>query len=184
MMQQMADSNNEFCGKGTIMSFYNSNSSTPLKIKNLVVSKWDGRLPSTVADTEESKTDNILFSNEDKVTGKLKSINDGQITFETEFASLAIPLERAKIIRISSEGAQLAKRNANDIRLFFNNDEYLTADLLKIADGKITAKSENFGSAELLLGAFRKISLNIYAEPSEGEKTSDETEDDDSSDSE
>lgn len=184
MMQQMTDTNSEFCGNGTMMSFYNSGSFTPLKIKNLAVSKWDGRLPNADADTGESTTDNILFSNDDKVTGKLKSINDGQITFETEFASLTIPLDRAKTIRISGEGAQVAKRNANDIRLLFSSDEYLTADLVKISDGKITAKTENFGTAEFLLNAFRKISLNIYAEPSEDDKTPDGADDEDSSDSE
>ncbi len=184
MMQQMTDSHGEFCGKGTMLSFFNSGSFAPLKIKNLVVSKWDGRIPNATVDAEESATDNILFSNEDKVTGKLKSINDGQITFDTEFASLTIPLERAKSIRISNEGAQVAKRNANDIRLFFSSDEYLTADLLKISDGKISAKSENFGSSEFLLNAFRKIALNIYAEPAEGDKTSDGSDDDDGSDSE
>lgn len=168
MMQQMTDSSNEFCGKGTIMSFYNSGSFMPLKIKNLAVSKWDGRIPNTAADAEESSTDNIIFANEDKVTGKLKSINDGQITFETEFASLAIPLERAKNIRISKEGTQVAKRNVNDIRIFFSNDEYLTTDLIKISDGRIIGKSENFGSGDFLLNAFRKITLNIYEEPAEG----------------
>ncbi|MFA6290305.1 MAG: hypothetical protein WC637_00915 [Victivallales bacterium] len=183
MMQQMIDSHGEFCGKGTMMSFFNGNSLAPLKIRNLVVSKWDGRLPNATADAEESKTDNILFSNDDKVTGKLKSINDGQITFDTEFASLTIPLERVKNISVSGEGAQVAKRNANDIRLFFNNDERLTANLAKIADGKVTAKSENFGSGDFLLNAFRKIALNIYAEPVEGDKTSDTNGDDDSSDS-
>ncbi len=184
MMQQMIDSNGEFCGKGTMMSFFNGNSQVPLKIRNLVVSKWDGRLPNATADAEESKTDNILFSNEDKVTGKLKSINDGQITFDTEFASLTIPLERVKNISISGEGAQVAKRNANDIRLFFNNDEYLTADLIKISNGKVTAKSENFGGGDFLLNAFRKIALNIYAEPLEVDKTSAAiNDDDDSSDS-
>lgn len=168
MMQQMTDSNNEFCGKGTIISFYNSGSYSPLKIKNLSVSRWDGRLPNVSADGDESPTDNIIFSNDDKVTGRLKSINDGQITFETEFASLTIPIERAKNIRISKEGTQVAKRNANDIRIFFNNEEYLTADLVKISDGKIMAKSENFGSGDFQLNAFKKITLNIYAEPAEG----------------
>jgi hypothetical protein len=177
MMQQMTDSNNEFCSNGTIISFYNSNSYVPLKIKNLIVSKWDGQLPSTGADTEESKTDYILFSNDDKVTGKLKSIKDGQIIFDTEFASLTIPLERARNIRISGEGAQVAKRNANDIRLFFNNDEYTTADLVKISEGKIKAKSENFGTADFLLDAFTKITMNIYAESSEGDSNGKDNDD-------
>jgi hypothetical protein len=184
MMPPMIDANGEFCGKGTMMTFYNSSAFAPLKIKNLLVSKWDGRLPSTMAVNEDSKTDNILFSNDDKVTGRLKSINDGQITFDTEFASLTIPLERAKSIGISTEGAEISKRYANDIRLFFNNDEYLTTALIEISEGKATVKSQNFGTAEFLLNAFRKIALNIYAEPAEGDKTSDGNDDDGSSDSE
>jgi len=108
------------------------------------------------------------------VTGKLKTIENGQITFETEFASLNVPIERARSIRFSSEGAQVAKRNANDIRLFFNSDDSITVDVQKLADGKITGKSENFGNGEFLLNAFKKVAFNIYAEPSEEEKESSE----------
>jgi hypothetical protein len=172
LVQQASDSRGEFCGKGGIISFYNSGSYGALKIKNILVAKWDGRIPNAAAESDESTKDNIVFSNEDKVTGKLKSIESGQITFETEFAALNVPIERAKSIRFSNEGSQVAKRNTNDIKAYFNSDESMTVDIQKILNGKISGKSENFGAAEFSLNAFKKLALNIYAEPGENENTS------------
>lgn len=170
IVQQITDNRGEFCGKGGMISFYNSGGYGALKIRNILISKWDGRIPNAAAETEENVKDNIVFSNDDKVTGKLKTIENGQITFETEFASLNVPVDRARSIRFSNEGAQVAKRNTNDIKAFFTSDESITIDVQKIADGKISGKSENFGNADFLLNAFKKIALNIYAEPAEDEK--------------
>ncbi len=170
LAQQATDNRGDFCGKGGIISFYNSGGyNNTLKLKNISVSKWDGRIPNAAPESDESTKDNIVFSNEDKVTGKLKSIESGQITFETEFASLNVPMERAKTIRFSNEGSQVAKRNANDIKAFFSSDESMTMDIQKIADGKMTGKSENFGTAEFSLNAFKKLALNIYAETSDSD---------------
>jgi len=170
IVQQITDNRGEFCGKGGMISFYNSGGYGSLKIRNILISRWDGRIPNAAADTEENVKDNIVFSNEDKVTGKLKTIENGQITFETEFASLNVPIERARSIRFSREGAQVAKRNTDDIKAFFASDESITVEVQKISDGKISGKSENFGNADFLLNAFKKITLNIYDEPAEDEK--------------
>ncbi len=172
IVQQISDSHGEFCGKGGMISFFNSGGYGILKIKNISVSKWDGRIPNTASEGEDNAKDNIVFSNDDKVTGKLKSIENGQITFETEFAALNVPIDRARSIRFSGEGAQVAKRNTNDIKAFFTLDESITIDVQKIADGKIIGKSENFGNAEFMLNSFKKIGLNIYAESGDDEKDS------------
>ena len=134
-----------------------------MKISNITISRWDGTMPKKDTVTEgESKEDIVRFVNEDKVSGRLVSIMAGNAKFETSYATLDIPLERAVKIDMSSEKAERARRNNNDIRAHFAGSGAVTVGLAGIVSVTIEGSSENFGTVKMPLGAFELLEFNIY----------------------
>jgi hypothetical protein len=161
---QCKDIKGEFVGRGGFLTFYNYGSGIPAKIKNITVSQWDGRLLNSQTAPEDSAKDNVVFNNDDKITGQLKTIEDGQAVFETDFAPLNVPIARIKSIKMSDKNSQTAAKKENDLRLFFDDGEFITIAISSLSDGKIEGTSENLGKVKLDLGAFKKIKMNIYNE--------------------
>ncbi len=142
----------------------------PMKVSNITITKWDGGLPKDGSEEEvASKEDTILFINEDKVSGRLKSITDGVAKLETSYAALDIPLARASRIDMSSEAAEQARRNATDMRAHFPESGVVTMGLVGIEDNLVEGSSENFGMTKMPLSAFDVLEFNIYRENADGE---------------
>jgi hypothetical protein len=134
-----------------------------MKFANIRISEWDGAIPKNDSGAElELKEDTILFVNNDKVSGHLETIKDGQASFKTSYATLNVPLEQAVKIRMSTETNERARRYKNDLRAHFADEGTVTVDLSSIKDGKIAGNSENFGSIEIPLCAFSRLNFNIY----------------------
>lgn len=146
---------------GTKVSFTNQSQGT-IKIKNLEVSSWNGKVPGSNESKESSEKDIVTFINGDQVTGILQSIKNNETLFKTEYAELKIPLKRIKQILTASENQHRARRNAGDVRFLFPNGNKLTMELAHIKEGKIFGQSENFGDITLNQNAFKSIKLNIY----------------------
>ncbi|NOY75686.1 MAG: hypothetical protein GXP32_07820, partial [Kiritimatiellaeota bacterium] len=125
------------------------------------VAKWNGRAPGEKSDST-AKKDIIEFVNDDKVTGKLKSMDAKLAVFETDYAPLKVPVSRIKRINFASGSRGRARRNKSDARCVYAKGGHVTLDISTIADGKILGESENFGKASLDLKAFKKVELNIY----------------------
>jgi hypothetical protein len=135
-----------------------------LRLSNIRVAEWDGTMPQITAKKEEVKDDLIRFVNSDMVSGTLLSITDQNVKFQTAYATIDIPLARAREIVMSSTKAAKARRNQKDVRGFFTNQGSITFQLLKIEHETIQGESENFGKISAPLGAFRQINFNIYKE--------------------
>ena len=134
-------------------------------IKNLSIRKWDGKLPvADKSDDETKKNDSILFTNDDKVSGKLKTIKDGVVIFATEYAELKVPVARVKSITTAKDAWRVARRNAGDARFVFGDGKTLTIGVKSISNGKVEGKSENFGDITCDTSAFEKVEFNIYDE--------------------
>jgi hypothetical protein len=148
-------------GKGGYLTFINQNNGT-VKIKEILVSKWSGKLPGKTASESDKENDTIKFSNDDVVSGKLQSIIDGKVTFKTEYAEMNIPVERVKEIVTAMNDRHTARRRANDIKLFFESGDAITLELAKISNYEVQGESENFGKLNLKLNAFKKLQFNLY----------------------
>ncbi|HCE46374.1 MAG TPA: hypothetical protein DET40_22750 [Lentisphaeria bacterium] len=151
-------------GGGLCFVMVDNSENAPIQISNIKIGAWDGKLPSTGSSDEQLDKDTILFSNKDKTTGRLRSINNGSIQFDTEFAQLAVPLERISSILTSGEKRRQARREINDVKAYFDGDDCITVNISDISGGKIKGRSENFGEVTLDMDAFSKISFNIYDE--------------------
>ncbi|HBC87316.1 MAG TPA: hypothetical protein DCZ94_10205 [Lentisphaeria bacterium] len=151
-------------GSGMCFILTDSSDSRPVEISNIRVGVWDGKLPAPGVADEVIEKDTILFSNKDKTTGVLKLLEKGNLQFETEFAPLTIPLDRVANIITCSANRRQAKRESNDIRAYFSAEDCITINISEITGGKIRGRSENFGEVSLDLGAFEKITFNIYDE--------------------
>lgn len=167
MIKQWVDTQES--GDGTFVSFVNQSQGT-MKIRDIEISRWNGKVPGSKNRQEDGKKDIIVFVNADQVTGILESITNNEAVFKTEYAELKIPLKRIKQIRTGTEKQHKARRNAGDVRFQFANGDKLTLDLAKIVDGRITGKSENFGAVEFSLNAFKTIELNIYSDDDDTEE--------------
>lgn len=137
---------------------------TPVTIRNLRISAWDGRLPSRkdASPSEENKTDSLLLRNGDAVSGTLKEARNGQCRMSTTYGALSIPMENIETINAASSTAR-ARRNKNDLRFELIDGSLITADVSSLREGRFTGQSENFTSIQLPLDTVRKLNLNIYA---------------------
>jgi len=162
----------EFAGKGGSLIFM-SQPGMFTKVSNIVVSAWDGQVEGVRPAGAKSKEDFIKMENQDKVSGKLKSIENGKAMFTSSYADLTIPLERIQEITMSGEGADQAKRNASDVRATFIGRGSITMQLDSWDAKQAAASSPNFGKATFSPDAFQKLQFNLNRQPSAGDPAAD-----------
>ena len=150
----------EFAGTGTKMIF-SSQQGMYAKVSNIKVSAWDGKPDEAATAAGKSKEDSIKMANSDRVSGKLKKIVDGKAIFASSYADLTIPLDRIEQIDMSSEGADQAKKNADDVRAYFADRGSITMELQSWDDKHVTASSPNFGTAVFSPDAFQRLQFNL-----------------------
>lgn len=152
-----------FAGSGNGIQFQ-SQRQCLMNVRNIRISEWDGSIPKPAAAEEVRKADFVELVNGDKISGTLKGIADGKIRIETRFGDMDIPFERVHVIQLSSEGVERARRNKSDVKAVFANGGQVTMELVRVADGKMEGRSENFGSVKMPVEAFRLLEFNIYRE--------------------
>ena len=138
-----------------------------LRVSNLLVTTWDGRLDVDPA-TSAKEADLVRLTNGDKVSGSVKSITGGQVALVTSF----VPLERIGTIEFASQKTERARRNPDDVRAFFPDGKYVTLALEKLDEQGLAGTTENCGRIMATLGAFRRVQFHIY------EKSTDNSDDD------
>lgn len=158
----------DFAGQGGCVMFL-SQGQGPMRISNLLVTEWDGEWNDSGTLTAKAE-DLIRFNNNDKVSGQLKSISKGTITFVTAFATLEVPLERAAQIELASDRAERARRQAGDVRATFHEGGHVTLALEKLDETSLVGSSENFGKRTFSRAAFRELRLHIYDETAQPPK--------------
>src|SRR5581483_1891403 len=108
----------DFNGAGPNLIF-SCQPGTYVKISNIKVSRWDGKFDYSTNAGQNSADDSVELANEDKVTGKLESIQDGKAKFSSSYAELNIPLERVEQIDMAGVHADQATAGAADVRACF-----------------------------------------------------------------
>ncbi|MFC1497644.1 hypothetical protein ACFLS1_04100 [Verrucomicrobiota bacterium] len=166
MVKQCVDSN-PFAGLGNGIMIQ-PQSQGDLKVSNIKITEWDGEIPKMSQEGSEVDEDLVLFANNDKVSGHLISISDGEAKLKTSYATMTVPIERMEKIKMSAKNAERARRNKNDIRAYFSEDGSITMQLIKLDKNNIIGRSENFGDITVPLHAFNELKLNIYTEKESG----------------
>lgn len=132
-----------------------------ITFSNLTLAAWDGQLRDTAPPKARAKADTLLMANQDKVSGRLLSMQNGRIAFKTEFTTLDIPMARVTRLDLSEQSNLSPKRADGDVEVFFNATDRLTLNLQSIQDGRLAARSANLGDCSLDLAAARKVVFNL-----------------------
>jgi hypothetical protein len=149
-----------FAGMGTGVLFFSQQNGL-IKLSNLRVAEWDGKLEEPSGALAKTKEDTVRLVNNDKVSGSLQTIRDGVLAFTTSFATMSIPFQRVAQIQMAGEKVEQAKRNAGDVRAFFTQRGNVTFQLEQWDDQQVTGSSQNFGKLKFVPEAFQTIQFNL-----------------------
>jgi hypothetical protein len=170
----------EFNGAGGNIIF-SCQPGTFVKISNIKVSKWDGKFDDSATAVAKTDNDTVQLANEDKVTGRLESIQDGKTKFASSYAELGIPLDRIQQIDLATAHTDQAKTVASDVRAYFPEGGSLTMQLKQWSAKGCAGSSPNFGEATFSPDAFARIMFNLSAQQ-QNEDADDSDMDSDSAD--
>jgi hypothetical protein len=148
----------EFGGSGTCVRFVNQLSS-PVKISNIVVSQWDGRIEIPITRVDNSKSDFILMINNDVVSGTVKEFKNGKFVVQTAYGNVDVPFERISQMHLSMIGREPPLRYDGEISVVLQTQGKLVLKLEKWDGDKLIAVNPNFGRIGLPLSMIKSISF-------------------------
>ena len=105
------------------------------------------------------KQDLLSLANGDRVTGQVKSIENGAVNVSSAVTPLTIPLERVNEIYLATQNTERARRLASDVLAFFHDGGQVTVGLDSLDDKHLTGHSENFGKASFDRHAFQNCNF-------------------------
>ena len=166
LLREWKDSR-EFKGQGDAIMFL-THQRGALQIAKIKVSRWDGTLPrlsggdSPVATTIADRLECI---NGDALTGKVRAIAKSIVKFETSYAMLDVPLERAINIRFAAAKPAATSTNLapGEVRAWFSRTEPLTLKLTKLQNGELSGVNLGCGPMRIPLSAFLLLEFNLGA---------------------
>ena len=170
------EDNAGFAGKGENLMFVllqNSN----LKVSNIRVTRWDGKLPSASNDDEKEDKDILTTSNSTNLSGKLLGVREGKVIFKASFAPTPLEITMDTVTKIQLAGAKLVKPQLGlgDVRVTFTGGGQFTFLLEKWGADRVSGLSSVLGRLEFQPSAFSVLEFNLTKK--EGEGTGDGFED-------
>jgi hypothetical protein len=168
-------------GKGLI---FNSDTENEIKLSDILISEWDGHIEKTEdieegqefefdrfnrgvitppTKTKELADGRMMLANGDTVEGEILGIEAEMIKIKTPFTEVKFPIHRIKNIPLKKlNPIPTARLNNGDVSAVFADGSKLVFRLDEVKDGKIIGYSENFGRAEFLQSAFKRIEFDLY----------------------
>ena len=156
----------EFAGTGTILRFVNQTASI-MKLSNLTVAEWDGRMDATTNNAPDPKSDFVLLMNNDTVAGRLQKFADGKLSVESPLGPLAIPLLRVAQVRLAETARPAGAVTTNTPQAFFVTRGRVTVAVERVEQGQLVGKSPLFGPVKIALGALKLLQLQAPTETAE-----------------
>lgn len=147
--------------QGTCLRFVNQGLvgelSNPVRISNLVVSEWDGRLDLQTNLVSNVTNDVVRLLNRDVIAGTLLGIREGAAHFSTAFGPVTVPLSRVEQFHFARAGRALLARTPHAIKAQFARRGRLTFTLEGWEEGRVVVNHPVFGRATFTLAAFRQF---------------------------
>ncbi len=153
----------EFAGTGTILRFVNQTASI-MKLSNLTVAEWDGRMETTTNRAPDPKSDFVLLMNNDTVSGRLQKFGDGKLTVESPLGALEIPLQRIAQLRFAESATPLPAARTNAPQAFFVSRGRVTLEVERVAGQQLVGKSPLMGPLKISLAALKLLQLQPQPE--------------------
>lgn len=160
LIKQWTD-NGDFNEAGTGIQFYLQGGQQAVKLSNIRITEWDGRLDDLPAVVSSPAEDLVRLVNKDKVSGSLKSIRDGKLQMATPFANLEVPLDRVNAVEFAAANIKTNAPAPGEVRVFFADRGRLTLRVARWDEQQMAGSSPNFGQARFLPSAFSAIQFNL-----------------------
>jgi hypothetical protein len=160
LVKQWTDSR-DFNEAGTGVQFCLQGGPQAVKVSNLRVTAWDGRLDDLPSAIGSPADDLVRLANNDKMSGTLKGIRAGKAQMTTPFANLELPLDRINVIEFGAAHTKTNAPSANDVRVFFAGRGRLTMRVERWDDLQMAGSNPYFGKARFLPWAFSAIQFNL-----------------------
>ncbi|MGJ8656708.1 MAG: hypothetical protein ACSHX6_09670 [Akkermansiaceae bacterium] len=155
-----------------------SGNKTPVRLKNLSISKWSGHIPSDVdADTFakiKGEGERILLKNGDILLGRIGKVRDGSMQIETLYTPLNIPIVRMRSVDLTgTNGKEEPIMYENDIKCWFKDTGWIILKPISIQGNTLTAYHQALGENKFDLNIFKRIDLHIYDKVANANRKSD-----------
>ena len=113
LVHKWKDNNANFAGKGNGLLFTSRNS-YPMRLSNIRISEWDGVLPQAGGGKNlgNGKDDYVQFTNDDSISGKVKTIRDGKLILTTSFAEVPVEMNTISVLELTNPVVKTAPRPA------------------------------------------------------------------------
>ena len=144
---------------------------TYAKLSDIRISEWDGKLedPTAAAAVAQANEDLVKLANADKITGTLKTIKDGKMSFDTSFAALDVPMDRVTQIELAGKAGKNPQPAPGEIRAVFAEGGSVTLQIERWDDRQVVASSPSFGKVKFAPLAFSAIQFNLDKRKAEPE---------------
>lgn len=123
------------------------------------------RIEPQVEPEPEEEEGKMALRNGDSVVGEVLSIKDGLITIKTAYNEVSLPVARLRTLTLKPASLEEPKRNAGDVRAWFEDGSSLVFRLEGIQDGVVKGYSQTFGTVDFKADAFNRIEFNVHDIP-------------------
>jgi len=130
----------------------------PLRITDVVVAEWDGRLPGVEARDAGTDMDILYLRNGDMTMGRVLSIDFGQIRVATPRLTLDIPVERLTSLQLAGVGGPPINHAIDTALTLVDGSSLLLQSSTMTLDGAtMTGTSPYLGFVQIPHEALRSI---------------------------
>ena len=155
-----------------------SSDKTPIRVKNLNLSKWSGHIPSEVDAETFAKVkgdgERILLKNGDILLGRIGKVHDGLMQIQTLYTPLNIPIIRMRSVDLtSSKTKEEPIMYENDIKCWFKDKGWIILKPISIEGNTLTAYHQALGENNYNMNVFKRIDLHIYNKNANATRKSD-----------
>lgn len=159
-----------YAGTGEHLAFSCQNSSSRLRVSDVIVSSWNGMIDSARSMEAEDR-DTILLSNgTDRFSGEITGLHDGHYHLKGSYAEMQIPSTEVEEIRFASDTrAELPATSAKAVRIVLRPIGRLTLDPISSTANKLTGRhpaleelTVDLGYASLLEFSFSDSILDSW----------------------
>lgn len=151
-----------FVGRGSGIVFFAQLDGPSIKITNLKVSQWQGSSALETVTSAPTKEDVVFLANRDKVTGRLRGLQDGVLSVEAGERPLEIPLSRVSQISLAASATNAPLSDPWHVRAYFAGGGSLAFQLDDWSNGRARGTSPNFGPVDLESRFIRQLQFNPH----------------------
>ena len=150
-------------GAGTCIRIVNQ-AANPLKISNLTIAEWDGRLDIQPAVVSNATKDFVRLLNHDSVSGTLQTINKGLAVFLTDHGNLEVPLQRVEQIHFAQSGKAAAAPPSTMLAYFIKRGQ-AAFKLAGWENGQLIIQNPNIGKVQINPAGLRLLDFKTNMPP-------------------